>query len=56
MTQLSAAVTLGCVTLVDATGHEHPISVTFCTSFQVCLLSVKFLLGRLLNKFFLATQ
>ncbi|KAG1773400.1 hypothetical protein EDD22DRAFT_201127 [Suillus occidentalis] len=34
MTQLSAAVTLGCVTLVDATGHEHPISVTFCTSFQ----------------------
>ncbi|KAG2752848.1 hypothetical protein P692DRAFT_201852623 [Suillus brevipes Sb2] len=34
MTQLSAAVTLGCVTLVDATGHKHPISVTFCTSFQ----------------------
>ncbi|KAG1733139.1 hypothetical protein EDB19DRAFT_1911720 [Suillus lakei] len=27
-------VALGCVTLVDATGHEHPISVTLCTSFQ----------------------
>ncbi|KAG1831017.1 hypothetical protein EV424DRAFT_1641313 [Suillus variegatus] len=25
---------LGCVKLVDATGYEHPISVTFCTSFQ----------------------
>ncbi|KAG2060080.1 hypothetical protein BDR06DRAFT_621095 [Suillus hirtellus] len=25
---------LGCVKIVDATGHEHPISVTFCTSFQ----------------------
>ncbi|KAG1731345.1 uncharacterized protein EDB91DRAFT_1252217 [Suillus paluster] len=27
-------VALGCVTLVDATGHEHSISVNFCTSFQ----------------------
>ncbi|KAG1871428.1 hypothetical protein F4604DRAFT_1904286 [Suillus subluteus] len=35
VTQLTAAVTLGCVTLVDATGHEHAISVTFCASFQV---------------------
>ncbi|KAG2108632.1 uncharacterized protein F5147DRAFT_164951 [Suillus discolor] len=25
---------LGCVKIVDATGYEHPISVTFCTSFQ----------------------
>ncbi|KAG2341310.1 hypothetical protein BDR05DRAFT_965324 [Suillus weaverae] len=25
---------LGCVTLVDATGHHHPISVNFCTSYQ----------------------
>ncbi|KAG1770615.1 hypothetical protein EV702DRAFT_1249073 [Suillus placidus] len=33
-TQLIAAVTLGCVTLVDATGHEHAISMNFCTSFQ----------------------
>ncbi|KAG1732732.1 hypothetical protein EDB19DRAFT_2041401 [Suillus lakei] len=33
-TQLTGAVALGCVTLVDATGHEHPISVSFCTSFQ----------------------
>ncbi|KAG2076200.1 hypothetical protein BDR04DRAFT_1149255 [Suillus decipiens] len=34
VTQLTAAVILGCVTLVDATGHEHAISVTFCASFQ----------------------
>ncbi|KAG2144515.1 hypothetical protein DEU56DRAFT_789986 [Suillus clintonianus] len=33
-TQSIGAVELGCVTLVDATGHEHPISVNFCTSFQ----------------------
>ncbi|KAG2055176.1 hypothetical protein BDR06DRAFT_1020422 [Suillus hirtellus] len=32
--QLTAAVTLGCVKLVDATGYEHAISVTCCTSFQ----------------------
>ncbi|KAG1870376.1 hypothetical protein C8R48DRAFT_698263 [Suillus tomentosus] len=32
--QLTAAVTLGCVKLIDATGYEHPISVTCCTSFQ----------------------
>ncbi|KAG2063558.1 hypothetical protein BDR04DRAFT_387274 [Suillus decipiens] len=32
--QSTAAVKLGCVTLVDATGHEHAISLTFCTSFQ----------------------
>ncbi|KAG1871749.1 hypothetical protein DFJ58DRAFT_910784 [Suillus subalutaceus] len=25
---------VGCVTLVDATGHEHAIPVKFCTSFQ----------------------
>ncbi|KAG2064133.1 hypothetical protein BDR04DRAFT_1110573 [Suillus decipiens] len=24
----------GCVTLIDATGHQHPISVNFCTSFE----------------------
>ncbi|KAG1718850.1 hypothetical protein EDB19DRAFT_2030819, partial [Suillus lakei] len=28
------AISLGCVTLVDATGHEHPIPVNFCTSYQ----------------------
>ncbi|KAG2342737.1 hypothetical protein BDR05DRAFT_343002 [Suillus weaverae] len=33
-TQLTAAVTLGCATLVDATGHEHAMLVTFCTSSQ----------------------
>ncbi|KAG1788894.1 hypothetical protein EV424DRAFT_1066676 [Suillus variegatus] len=33
-TQLPAAATLGCVKLVDATGYEHAISVTCCTSFQ----------------------
>ncbi|KAG1774656.1 hypothetical protein EV702DRAFT_1123693 [Suillus placidus] len=33
-TQLIAAVTLGCVTLVDATGHEHAISMNFYTSYQ----------------------
>ncbi|KAG1735599.1 uncharacterized protein EDB91DRAFT_1250434 [Suillus paluster] len=31
---LPATVALGCVTLVDATGHEHSISVNLCTSFQ----------------------
>ncbi|KAG1810810.1 hypothetical protein EV424DRAFT_146581 [Suillus variegatus] len=33
-TQLTAAVTLDCVKLVDATGYEHAIPVTCCTSFQ----------------------
>ncbi|KAG0695542.1 hypothetical protein DFH29DRAFT_1083319 [Suillus ampliporus] len=32
-TQLTATVA-GCVTLVDATGYGHPISVNFCTSYQ----------------------
>ncbi|KAG1904295.1 uncharacterized protein F5891DRAFT_39704 [Suillus fuscotomentosus] len=32
--QLTAAVTLGCVKLIDVTGYEHAISVTCCTSFQ----------------------
>jgi hypothetical protein len=32
--QLTAAVTLGCVKLVDATDHEHAISVAFCASFE----------------------
>ncbi|KAG1729480.1 uncharacterized protein EDB91DRAFT_809636 [Suillus paluster] len=32
--KLSGTIVLGCVTLVDATGHEHAISVNFCTSFQ----------------------
>ncbi|KAG0703372.1 hypothetical protein DFH29DRAFT_444336 [Suillus ampliporus] len=32
-TQLTATVA-GCVTLIDATGYEHPISVNFCTSYQ----------------------
>ncbi|KAG2351562.1 hypothetical protein BDR07DRAFT_1583796 [Suillus spraguei] len=34
VTQLTAAIKLGCVTLVDATGHEHAISLTLCSSFQ----------------------
>ncbi|KAG1727846.1 hypothetical protein EDD22DRAFT_961185 [Suillus occidentalis] len=29
-----AAIALGCVTLVDATGHHHAISVNCCTSYQ----------------------
>ncbi|KAG1758302.1 hypothetical protein EDD22DRAFT_972243 [Suillus occidentalis] len=28
------ATTLGCVTLVDATGHHHDIPMNFCTSYQ----------------------
>ncbi|KAG0695536.1 hypothetical protein DFH29DRAFT_1072453, partial [Suillus ampliporus] len=32
-TQLTATVA-GCVTLIDATGYEHQISVNFCTSYQ----------------------
>lgn len=33
--QLTGIVTLvGCVTLVDATGHNHAILLNFCTSFQ----------------------
>ncbi|KAG2753574.1 hypothetical protein P692DRAFT_201252431 [Suillus brevipes Sb2] len=28
------AIALGCVTLVDATGHHHAISVNCCTSYQ----------------------
>ncbi|KAG2153399.1 hypothetical protein DEU56DRAFT_907830 [Suillus clintonianus] len=31
---LNGTIALGCVTLVDATGHHHAISVNFCTSFQ----------------------
>ncbi|KAG2365400.1 hypothetical protein BDR07DRAFT_670402 [Suillus spraguei] len=30
----SAGTIAGCVTLVDATGHHHPISVNWCTSYQ----------------------
>ncbi|KAG2355582.1 hypothetical protein BDR07DRAFT_411542 [Suillus spraguei] len=26
--------TRGCITLIDITGHQHPISVNFCTSFE----------------------
>lgn len=33
-TQLIGTATRGCVTLIDATGHQHPISVDFCTSFE----------------------
>ncbi|KAG0695277.1 hypothetical protein DFH29DRAFT_956210 [Suillus ampliporus] len=32
--QLPGSMMIGCVTLVDATGHEHPILVDYCTSFQ----------------------
>ncbi|KAG1742477.1 hypothetical protein EDB19DRAFT_616516 [Suillus lakei] len=31
---LGGTVALGCITLVDATGHHHAISVNCCTSFQ----------------------
>ncbi|KAG2036436.1 hypothetical protein BDR03DRAFT_960086, partial [Suillus americanus] len=31
---LAETVALGCVTLVDATGHHHAISVSCCTSYQ----------------------
>ncbi|KAG1880070.1 hypothetical protein F4604DRAFT_517398 [Suillus subluteus] len=31
---LAGIITPGCVTLVDATGHHHPISVNFCASYQ----------------------
>ncbi|KAG2367628.1 hypothetical protein BDR07DRAFT_254878 [Suillus spraguei] len=31
---LPATVVPGCVTLVDATGHHHPIPVSMCTSYQ----------------------
>jgi hypothetical protein len=54
--QLTAAVTLGCVTLVDATGHEHAISVAFCASFEVRLPGIESVFGSWLIKFSLATQ
>jgi hypothetical protein len=38
-TQLIRTATRGCVTLIDATGHQHPVSVNFCTSFEVRLAS-----------------
>ncbi|KAG2074114.1 hypothetical protein BDR04DRAFT_1229621 [Suillus decipiens] len=31
---LAGTIALGCMTLVDATGHHHPISVNCCTSYQ----------------------
>ncbi|KAG1845614.1 hypothetical protein C8R48DRAFT_442428 [Suillus tomentosus] len=33
-TQLIGTATRGCVTLIDATGHQYPIPVDFCTSFE----------------------
>ncbi|KAG1778196.1 hypothetical protein EV702DRAFT_1196615 [Suillus placidus] len=33
-TQLIGTATRGCVTLIDATGHQHPIPVNFCTSYE----------------------
>ncbi|KAG1756100.1 hypothetical protein EDB19DRAFT_452031 [Suillus lakei] len=33
-TQLIGTATRGCVTLIDATGHQHPISANFCASFE----------------------
>jgi hypothetical protein len=30
--------TRGCVILIDATGHQHPIPMDFCTSFEVSTL------------------
>ncbi|KAG2358125.1 hypothetical protein BDR07DRAFT_1379612 [Suillus spraguei] len=44
--QLTAAVALDCVTLMDATGHEHRISVTFCTSFQQLNVTLQALFTR----------
>lgn len=36
----------GCVILVDAAGHHHPISVSFCTSFQQLNLMLRVLFER----------
>ena len=33
--QIPRTIALGCVTLVDATGYEHQISVNYCGSFEV---------------------
>jgi len=33
--QIPRTIALGCVTLVDATGYEHQISVEYCGSFEV---------------------
>lgn len=41
---------VGCVTLVDATGHDHAIPVNFCTSFQVCSPASKFVLWTLTDQ------
>jgi hypothetical protein len=35
------AIALGCVTLVDATGHHHDIPTNFCTSYQVRSLATE---------------
>jgi hypothetical protein len=35
------AIALGCVTLVDATGHHHDIPMNFCTSYQVRSLATE---------------
>jgi hypothetical protein len=44
------AALVGCVILVDATGHDHAIPVNFCTTFQVRSLASKFVLWTLADQ------
>jgi hypothetical protein len=39
-TQLPRTIVAGCVTLVDATGHQHRLLVEQCNTFQVRLARV----------------
>ena len=39
-TQLPRTIVSGCVTLVDATGHQHRLLVEQCNTFQVRLARV----------------
>jgi hypothetical protein len=55
-TQLIGTATRGCVTLIDATGHQHPISVDFCTSFEVRSASENTAQKRILIRLSLAIQ
>lgn len=44
--RLAGTIALGCVTLVDATGHHHAISVNCCTSYQQLSNMVRVLFER----------
>lgn len=49
--QLTGTVTLAsCVTLVEATGHDHAIPLNFCTSFQVCSPALNSVLWKLTDQ------